>query len=245
MNVIQNLTTYKLSQFIRIPKLPCIIENVQYPLEKPTDKSNNQNSYSYSYSYNKNDNLLINVIQTSPQNTNFKDNLIWSNISSPDDLIIIFDIMGNPQQLNHNRFPNCNLKILRSIDFITLSNVTKYLKQLHIHLLDGTLKDFLQLTSETIIKGIIIDNISYCSYDNNSLQFSELVTQARQLQDCLGCWFLSISFGMNFYRYRSNANKINTNVNLKYPTLLPHSYLQQMKYNILQERDGHLKNLTI
>lgn len=233
MNVIENLTTYKLAQFVKVPQLPCIIDTVEYPITTSEPSSN--------YHSTRVDNLLMHVIQTNNfRATNYKDNIIRANAHSTDDLIIVIDIMNNPQQWNTDRFPKCNLKIIRSMDFIKLSNVTKYLKELHTQLLDGNLANFLQLTPETIIKGIIIDNISYCSYDNNSLQFSELLTQARYLQNCLGCWFLTISFGMEFYRYKNNG-KIG---NLKYPTLLPHSYLQQIRYIFLQERDGHLRNLS-
>ena len=84
------------------------------------------------------------------------------------------------------------------------------------------------------LHGIVIDNVSYLDPRAHG-SATVLLKLLRVLQSTYGCWFATVSYGLEFYEGVGKAFSQQTSQSQLYPTMFPIGYLNEMDCVVLRE----------
>ena len=84
------------------------------------------------------------------------------------------------------------------------------------------------------LRGIVIDNVSYLDPRGHG-SATVLLRLLRALQTTYGCWFATVSYGLEFYAGVGRAFPLQTSQSQLYPTMFPIGYLNEMDCVLLRE----------
>ncbi|EJS42603.1 psy3p [Saccharomyces arboricola H-6] len=157
--------------------------------------------------------------------------------------VLIIDIVSLWSQVKRRKH---GVIYMNSLSCINLTGLITFLELLYDSPMDALrrcqVNDF-----NFQLRGIVIDNLSFLNFENDSnydvinlSKFEKLYKVLRKLRDFLGCWIITKSFAMEFYNGIENTLVDKWSMKDKgsvaqYPTKLPQSYMKGMDLIVYKE----------
>lgn len=145
----------------------------------------------------------LHLIEHSFKGSSFKKDLFLHNAADRDDsTFLVIDIVSEWETMLSDHL-DLGFYVMNSTSILNMDGLVNFLLQLNDSPKEALMRCQRKDSEMKQLAGIVIDNVSYLSYDSNS--YSVLVKTLKMLRNTFGCWLITTSYGLEYYNGVENA----------------------------------------